>query len=116
MTSALAPWAYTPKDLRRIIDLEFVTGINRPVVHTSVHQPVDDKVPGLSLMIFGQFFNRHESWAEMARPGSITWRAMRCCCSRGATWPMSPISMARKPADRALWQGTGGRCAQGQRL
>jgi hypothetical protein len=68
MTSALAPWAYTPKDLRRIIDLEFVSGINRPVVHTSVHQPVDDKVPGLSLMIFGQFFNRHESWAEMARP------------------------------------------------
>ncbi len=68
MTSALAPWAYTPKDLRRIIDLEFVSGINRPVVHTSVHQPTDDKVPGLSLMIFGQFFNRHESWAEMARP------------------------------------------------
>lgn len=68
MTSALAPWAYTPKDLRRIIDLEFASGINRPVVHTSVHQPTDDKVPGLSLMIFGQFFNRHESWAEMARP------------------------------------------------
>jgi hypothetical protein len=29
---------------------------------------VDDKQPGLSLMIFGQFFNRHETWAEMARP------------------------------------------------
>lgn len=68
MTSALAPWAYTPKDLRRIIDLEFVSGVNRPVIHTSVHQPTDDKLPGLSLMIFGQFFNRHESWAELARP------------------------------------------------
>jgi hypothetical protein len=68
MTSALAPWAYAPHDLRRIIDLEFVTGVNRPVIHTSVHQPVDDKVPGLSLFIFGQYFNRHESWAEMARP------------------------------------------------
>jgi hypothetical protein len=68
MTSAQAPWAYTPKDLRRVIDLEFASGINRPVVHTSVHQPTDDKVPGLSLMIFGQYFNRHESWAEMARP------------------------------------------------
>ncbi|MFM6852628.1 MAG: glycosyl hydrolase, partial [Sphingopyxis sp.] len=68
MTSALAPWAYAPNELRRIIDLEFATGINRPVVHTSVHQPVDDKVPGLSLMIFGQYFNRHESWANMARP------------------------------------------------
>jgi hypothetical protein len=68
MTSMLAPWAYAPSDLRRVIDLEFVTGVNRPVIHTSVHQPVDDKVPGLALFIFGQYFNRHETWAEMARP------------------------------------------------
>jgi hypothetical protein len=53
--------------LKHVIDLEFVTGVNRPVVHTSVHQPVDDKVPGLSLMIFGQFFNRHEAWAPLAK-------------------------------------------------
>jgi hypothetical protein len=26
------------------------------------------QLPGLSLGIFGQYFNRHESWAEMARP------------------------------------------------
>ncbi|WP_408591450.1 glycosyl hydrolase [Novosphingobium sp.] len=68
MTAALAPWNYAPVDLRRYIDLEFASGINRPVIHTSVHQPVDDKLPGLSLMIFGQYFNRHESWAEMAKP------------------------------------------------
>ncbi len=68
MTSAVAPWAYAPNELRRIIDLEFASGVNRPVVHTSVHQPVDDKVPGLSLAIFGQFFNRHEAWADLARP------------------------------------------------
>jgi hypothetical protein len=68
MTSGMSPWAHAPADLRRVIDLEFAYGINRPVIHTSVHQPVDDKQPGLSLMIFGQFFNRHETWAEMARP------------------------------------------------
>lgn len=68
MTSAFAPWAFAPSDLKRVIDLEFASGINRPIVHTSVHQPVDDKLPGLSLMIFGQYFNRHESWAEMAKP------------------------------------------------
>lgn len=68
MTSANSPWAFAPTDLRRIIDLEFANGINRPVIHTSVHQPVDDKVPGLSLAIFGQYFNRHETWASMARP------------------------------------------------
>jgi hypothetical protein len=68
MTSVFSPWAFAPSDLKRIIDLEFASGVNRPIVHTSVHQPVDDKLPGLSLMIFGQYFNRHESWADMAKP------------------------------------------------
>lgn len=68
MTAFMSPWAFGPNDLKRVIDLEFVTGVNRPVVHTSVHQPVDDKKPGLTLWIFGQYFNRHDSWAELAKP------------------------------------------------
>ena len=68
LTSRLAPWAYSPADLKHVIDFEFVNGINRPVIHSSVHQPADDKVPGLTLAIYGQQFNRHETWAEMARP------------------------------------------------
>lgn len=68
LTSGYSPWAHAPADLRRVIDLEFAQGINRPVIHTSVHQPVDDKVPGLSLSFFGQYFTRHDTWAEMARP------------------------------------------------
>ena len=67
MTSALNYWADSPRTLKHAIDLEFAQGINRPVIHTSVHQPVDDKQPGLSLLIFGQFFNRHEAWAPLAR-------------------------------------------------
>jgi len=67
MTSRLKPWAFAPADLRRIVDLEFANGINRPVIHTSVHQPVD-KPPGISLAIFGQYFTRLETWADMARP------------------------------------------------
>ncbi len=68
LTAFMSPWAYGPADLKRVIDLEFVQGVNRPVIHTSVHQPVDDKQPGFSLWIFGQYFNRHEAWAELARP------------------------------------------------
>jgi len=68
MTSTMAAWAFAPSDLRRVIDLEFDEGVNRPVIHTSVHQPVDDKLPGLALATFGQYFNRHETWASMARP------------------------------------------------
>ncbi|MBQ1542733.1 glycoside hydrolase [Caulobacter sp. CCUG 60055] len=68
MTAAMSPWAFTPRDLKSTIDLEFVLGVNRPVIHTSVHQPLTDKKPGLSLSIFGQYFNRNETWAEMAGP------------------------------------------------
>lgn len=68
MTSAYSPWAFAPADLKPVVDLEFALGVNRPIIHTSVHQPEDTKLPGLSLGIFGQYFNRHESWAEMARP------------------------------------------------
>ena len=68
LTSANSPWAFSPRDLRHYIDLEFVHGINRPVIHTSVHQPLDSFQPGITLAIFGQYFNRHDSWAEMAAP------------------------------------------------
>ncbi|MCX7284267.1 MAG: glycosyl hydrolase [Novosphingobium sp.] len=68
MTSVNAPWDFAPSNLKKVIDLEFASGINRPVIHTSVHQPSDDKQPGLSLAIFGQYFNRHEAWAELAKP------------------------------------------------
>lgn len=67
LTAAFWPWAFAPADLRPVIDLEFANGINRPVIHTSVHQPLD-RAPGLSLAMIGQYFTRHETWAEMAKP------------------------------------------------
>lgn len=68
LTSSRFPWAHGPAELRRVIDTEFAHGVNRIVIHTSPHQPVDDKKPGLSLRHIGQFFTRHETWAEMAKP------------------------------------------------
>ena len=68
LTSGFNYWSHAPSDLKPMMDLALVYGVNLPVIHTSVHQPVDDKQPGLSLLIFGQFFNRHETWSEMARP------------------------------------------------
>ncbi len=67
MTSMVMPWAHSPRMLKPVIDLEFALGLNRPVIHTSVHQPIEKK-PGLALFIFGQYFNRHETWAEQAGP------------------------------------------------
>jgi len=68
MTSSRFPWAMGPAELRRVVDTEFANGVNRIIVHTSPHQPVDDKRPGLSLRHIGQFFTRHETWAGMAKP------------------------------------------------
>ncbi|WP_297098568.1 glycosyl hydrolase [uncultured Draconibacterium sp.] len=60
-------WSYCPENLKATADMELANGLNRFVIHTSVHQPIDDKIPGLGLMIFGQWFNRHETWAEQAK-------------------------------------------------
>lgn len=60
-------WSYCPENLKPSADLELASGLNRFVIHTSVHQPVDDKIPGLGLGPFGQWFNRHETWAKEAK-------------------------------------------------
>jgi len=62
-------WSFSPEKLKPTADFELSKGLNRFVVHTSVHQPVDDKIPGLGLGPFGQWFTRHETWAEQA----IVW-------------------------------------------
>ena len=60
-------YCFYPGNLKHTADLEMASGVNRFVIHECAHQPVDDKVPGLGLLFFGQWFNRHETWAEQAR-------------------------------------------------
>ncbi len=60
-------YSFSPEKLKPIADLELANGVNRFVIQASVHQPVDDKIPGLSLGHFGHWFNRHETWAEQAK-------------------------------------------------
>ncbi len=59
-------YSYCPENLKFIADIELSNGINRFVIHESAHQPSDEHVPGLSLGGIGQWFNRHDTWAEMA--------------------------------------------------
>jgi len=68
LTAAAGPWAWSPATLKPTADQELLNGINRFVIHESAHQPVLDKVPGLTLGPFGQWFNRNETWAEQAEP------------------------------------------------
>ncbi|MBD2756736.1 glycosyl hydrolase [Spirosoma validum] len=68
MTSIQNAFSWHPEKLKRTADLEMASGLNRFVIHTSVHQPLDDKKPGFSLGPFGQYFTRQETWAEQAKP------------------------------------------------
>lgn len=68
MTSIMNAFTFHPEKLKRTADLEMASGLNRFVIHTSVHQPLDDKMPGFSLGPFGQYFTRQETWAEQAKP------------------------------------------------
>ncbi|MDB5477097.1 MAG: Alpha-L-arabinofuranosidase precursor [Phenylobacterium sp.] len=66
--AARDPWGFSPEMLKPVVDEIFAHGVNRIVLHTSAHQPSDDKKPGLALGPFGQYLNRHETWAEQSGP------------------------------------------------
>ncbi len=68
LTAGAGAWTYSPETLKPTADRLLAMGLNRYVIHTSVHQPLSDKVPGFSLGPYGQWFTRHETWAEQARP------------------------------------------------
>ena len=68
MSSIFQYWAASPRELKHVADTEFALGVNRISIHSSVHQPLIDKAPGLTLWLFGQYFNRNDSWAGQARP------------------------------------------------
>jgi len=68
LTSGGPAFGYAPVDLKLTADRELADGLNRFVIHTSVHQPLVGKAPGITLGPFGQWFTRNETWARQAEP------------------------------------------------
>ncbi|MGN0201980.1 MAG: glycosyl hydrolase [Candidatus Cryptobacteroides sp.] len=66
LTQAGDAWGTYPEILKERADLLMANGLNRFIIHESAHQPLDDFKPGLTLDWFGQWFNRHDTWAEQA--------------------------------------------------
>ncbi|MBQ7517687.1 MAG: hypothetical protein IJU13_04590 [Bacteroidales bacterium] len=58
-----AAYSYSPSKLKRTADNEFAAGVNRIVIHEVSHQPLDNLFPGYAIGVYGQWFNRHETWA-----------------------------------------------------
>ncbi|MCC6794114.1 MAG: glycoside hydrolase family 2 [Candidatus Hydrogenedentes bacterium] len=57
----------TPRDLKARGDWAFCEGANQFVLHVYIHQPWDDKKPGVNAW-FGTEFNRHNTWFEYMTP------------------------------------------------
>ncbi len=68
LTASGGAWSWSPETLKPTADKELAMGLNRFVIHTSVHQPLTDKAPGFGLGPFGQWFTRLETWGEIAKP------------------------------------------------
>ena len=68
LTASGGAWSWSPETLKPTADKELAMGLNRFVIHTSVHQPLTEKAPGLGLGPYGQWFTRLETWAEIAKP------------------------------------------------
>ncbi len=61
------PFANSPRDLKARGDWAFCEGINQFVLHVVIHQPWEDKRPGVNAW-FGTEFNRHNTWYDHAAP------------------------------------------------
>jgi hypothetical protein len=60
-------FANTPRDLKALGDWAFAEGINQFVFHVYIHQPWEDKKPGVNAW-FGTEFNRHNTWFDASKP------------------------------------------------
>ncbi len=78
MTAVQNAFSWHPEKLKRTADLEMASGLNRFVIHTSVHQPLDDKKPGFSLGPFGQYFTRQETWAGAGAKAWMDYLGRSC--------------------------------------
>ena len=56
----------TPRDLKALGDKAFCDGINQFLLHVYIHQPWEDRWPGVNAW-FGTEFNRHNTWFEQSK-------------------------------------------------
>lgn len=60
-TCANEPFSRSPSDLKPRADRFFAEGINSTLMHLYIHQPYEDKNPGINAW-FGNPFNRKNTW------------------------------------------------------
>lgn len=79
----------TPWSLKKRGDWAMCQGINQFVFHVYIHQPWDDRQPGVTAW-FGTEFNRHNTWFEMSK-GWIDY-LRRCTVLLQAGVPVADVA------------------------
>jgi hypothetical protein len=60
------PFQSVPASLKARGDWSFCEGVNHVVLHVYIHQPWEDRVPGINAP-FGTEFNRHNTWFDAGK-------------------------------------------------
>lgn len=71
-----APFEYYPGNLKRKGDESYTEGVNRHILHVTIHQPDEKKFPGINTW-FGIEFNRQNTWFSESKSWIDYQR--RCC-------------------------------------
>ncbi len=79
----------TPRDLKARGDWAFCEGINQFVLHVCIHQPWEDRRPGINAG-WGTEFNRHNTWFDYAQPWVDYLR--RCTVMLQAGRPVADVA------------------------
>ncbi|MCC6143248.1 MAG: glycoside hydrolase family 2, partial [Candidatus Hydrogenedentes bacterium] len=79
----------TPRDFKARGDWAFTEGINQFVLHVMIHQPWEDRYPGINAP-WGTEFNRHNTWFEFAQPWVDYLR--RCSVLLQAGLPVADVA------------------------
>jgi len=66
-TSRNLTFRNTPRELKAKGDWSFCEGINQFILHVYIHQPKDDRKPGINAW-FGTEFNRNNTWFDHSKP------------------------------------------------
>ena len=79
----------SPEILKARGDWSFCEGINHVLLHVYIHQPWEDKVPGINAW-YGTEFNRHNTWFESGRAWVDYER--RCCWLLQQGWRVADVA------------------------
>ncbi|WP_051697524.1 glycosyl hydrolase [Prevotella sp. 10(H)] len=69
-------FTYYPGNLKEFGDKSYAEGINQCIMHLCIHQPYEDRVPGVNSW-FGIEYNRHNTWFDQSKAWIDYQR--RCC-------------------------------------